>query len=111
MVIAHPLEVLMKTFLPFLAAAAALTLTPAAPQAQSKGSGKMHVRHIFVSVTDGKGGAVEGLAAADFTVSEDGQPRGGAKAGAATGPEPLAPVLGPRDAATPAPTALAAGAL
>src|SRR5258706_16219759 len=110
MVIAHPLEVLMKTFLPFLAAAAALALIPAAPQAQSKGSGKMHVRHIFVSVTDGKGAAVEGLAAADFTVSEDGQPRVVSKAGPAPGPRRNALMRATSESPAPALTHRRAGA-
>ena len=101
----------MKTFLPFLAAIAALALTPAASPAQSKSSGKMHVRHIFVSVTDGKGAAVEGLAAADFTVSEDGQPRVVSKAGPATDPMRIALMLDTSDAAAPALTHMRAGAL
>ena len=59
----------MKTLLPFLAAFAALALTPSAAAPQSKSSGKTHVRHIFVSVIDGKGAPVEGLTASDFKVS------------------------------------------
>jgi hypothetical protein len=101
----------MKTLLPFLAAATALVLTPVASPAQSKSSGKMHVRHIFVSVTDGKGAAVEGLAAADFTVSEDGQPRVVSKAGPATDPMRIALMLDTSDAAAPALTHMRAGAL
>src|SRR4051812_47073393 len=111
MVVAHALEVLMKTFLPFLAPVAALALTAAAPQAQSKSAGKMHVRHIFVSVTDGKGATVEGLAAADFTVSEDGQPRVVSKAGPATDPMRIALMLDTSDAAAPALTHMRAGAI
>ena len=47
----------MKTLLPFLAAVAALALTPSAAAPQSKNSGKTHVRQIFVSVADAKGAA------------------------------------------------------
>jgi len=51
----------MKRLLPFVAAFAALALGPAGALAQSKNTGKTHVRHIFVSVLDAKGAAVEGL--------------------------------------------------
>ncbi|HEX3644360.1 MAG TPA: VWA domain-containing protein [Vicinamibacterales bacterium] len=104
----------MKTSLSFLAAIAAfvaLALTPAAPAAQSRSAGKMHIRHVFVSVTDGKGAAVEGLAAADFTVSEDGQPRVVSRAGPAKDPMRIALMLDTSDAAAPALTHMRAGAL
>jgi len=37
----------MKTLLPFLAAVAAIALTPSSASPQSKNAGKTHVRHIF----------------------------------------------------------------
>jgi hypothetical protein len=101
----------MKTLLPFFAAFAALALTPSAASPQSKSSGKTHVRHIFVSVIDGKGAAVEGLSAGDFTVSEDGQPRVVSKAGPATDPMRIALMLDTSDAAAPGLTNMRNGAL
>jgi VWA domain-containing protein len=99
----------MKTLLPSLAAAAALALLPSSAVAQKNG-GKTHIRHIYVSVTDGKGAAVEGLTAADFTVGEAGQPRVVSKAGPATDPMRIALMLDTSDAAAPALTHMRAGA-
>ena len=99
----------MKTFLPSVAALAALALGPTAALAQSKSTSKMHVRHIFVSVTDSKGAAVEGLSAGDFTVSENGQPRTLAHAGPAKDPMRIALMLDTSDAAAPALTNMRAG--
>ncbi len=98
----------MKTLLPWLAVA--LALTPSAAAAQSKG-GKWHVRHIFVSVTDAKGAPVEGLAAADFTVTEAGQPRAIKQAGPAKDPMRIALMLDTSDAAASALTHMRAGAI
>ena len=98
----------MKTLLPWLAVA--LALTPSAATAQSKGS-KWHVRHIFVSVTDAKGAPVEGLAAADFTVTEVGQPRAIKQAGPAKDPMRIALMLDTSDAAASALTHMRAGAI
>src|SRR3954449_11755891 len=95
----------MNTLVPFLAAA--LAITPAAASPQSKG--KMHVRHIFVSVTDAKGAPVGGLTAADFKVGEDGQTRVVSKAGPATDPMRIALMLDTSDAAAPALTHMRAG--
>jgi hypothetical protein len=72
----------MKLLLLSLAVTAALLLPAAAAPAQSK-SGKMHARHIFVSVTDAKGAPVEGLSVADFKISEAGEPRVVSKVGPA----------------------------
>jgi Mg-chelatase subunit ChlD len=99
----------MKTLLPFFAAA--LALTTAAPSAQSKSAGKMHVRHVFVSVTDAQNKPVEGLTASDFTVSEDGQPRVVSRAGPATDPMRIALMLDTSDAAASALTHMRAGAI
>jgi hypothetical protein len=96
----------MKTLLAFVAAAVALTPTAASAQAK----GKMHVRHIFVSVTDAKGAPVEGLTAADFNVGENGQPRPVAKAGPAQDPMRIALMLDTSDAAASALTHVRAGA-
>src|SRR3954463_6171900 len=96
----------MNTLVPFLAAA--IAITPAAASPQSKG--KMHVRHIFVSVTDATGAPVPGLTAADFKVLEGGQPRVVAKAGPATDPMRIALMLDTSDAAATALTHMRAGA-
>jgi hypothetical protein len=101
----------MKTLLPFVAAFAALALTPSAASPQSKNAGKTHVRHIFVSVTDTKGAAVEGLTASDFNVSEGGQDRVVSHAGPAKDPMRIALMLDTSDAAAPALTHMRAGAL
>jgi hypothetical protein len=106
------LEVSMKTLLPSAAAAiAALALLPAAAPAQSKSSGKMHVRHIFVSVTDAKGAPVEGLSTGDFNVSEGGQPRVVSKAAPAKDPMRIALMLDTSDAAATALSHMRAGAM
>ena len=99
----------MNTLLPSVAAVAALALSPAA--AQPRNSGKTHVRHIFVSVTDAKGAPVEGLTAADFKVSEAGQPKDVAKAGPAQDPMRIALLLDTSDAAAPALNHMRSGAL
>ena len=92
----------MKTFLPVLTSLVILAALPAAAAAQSKNAGKTHLRHIFVSVTDAKGAAVEGLSASDFTVSESGQPRLVSHAGPAKDPMRIALMLDTSDAAAPA---------
>jgi hypothetical protein len=99
----------MKLLLLSLAATAALLLPAATAPAQSK-SGKMHARHIFVSVTDAKGAPVEGLTSADFKVSEAGQPKDVTKAGPATDPMRIALILDTSDAASPALNHMRAGA-
>ena len=99
----------MKTLFPLLAAALALALAPA--PAQSRNAGKMHVRHIFVHVTDQKGAAVEGLSASDFAVSEGGVARVVSHAGPAKDPMRIALMLDTSDAAAPALTHMRAGAI
>ena len=99
----------MKLLRLSLAATAVLLLPVAAAPAQSK-SGKMHARHIFVSVTDAKGAPVEGLTSADFKVSEAGQPKDVTKAGPATDPMRIALILDTSDAASPALNHMRAGA-
>jgi hypothetical protein len=99
----------MKTLL--LVLATAIALTPAAAAAQPKSAGKAHVRHIFVKVTDARGAPVDGLSAADFTVSEGGQPRPVSKAGPAKDPMRIALMLDTSDAAAPALTHMRNGAL
>jgi len=101
----------MKTLLPFLAAVAAIALTPSAASPQSKNAGKTHTRHIFVSVTDTKGAAVEGLTASDFRVAEGGQDRIVSHAGPAKDPMRIALMLDTSDAAAPALTHLRTGVL
>jgi len=101
----------MKALLASAAAITALVSSPAAAPAQSKNAGKMHVRHVFVSVTDAKGAPVEGLTAADFKVGEAGQPRDVVKAGPAKDPMRIALMLDTSDAAAPALTHLRAGVL
>ena len=100
----------MHTLLTSVAAIAALAVAPAAAPAQSK-NGKTHVRHIFVSVTDAKGTAVEGLTAADFKVGEGGQPKDVTKAGPAKDPMRIALMLDTSDAAASALTHMRAGTL
>src|SRR4029078_13581133 len=95
-------EIAISTLSLRAAAPAALALSPAAAPAQSKNAGKMHVRHVFVSVTDAKGAPVEGLTAADFKVGEGGQPRDVVKAGPAKDPMRIALMLDTSDAAAPA---------
>src|SRR3954449_10142198 len=97
----------MKTLL--LAVVSAVALTPLALLAQSKNAGKMHVRHIFVSVIDAKGAPVEGLSASDFNVSEGGQSRAVSHAGPAKDPMRIALMLDTSDAAAPALTHMRAG--
>ena len=99
----------MKTLLLFLATATALV--PAAAPAQPRNAGQMHVRHIFVSVTDAKGAPVEGLSASDFTVTEAGQPRVVSHAGPAKDPMRIALMLDTSDAASPALTHMRNGAV
>jgi hypothetical protein len=101
----------MRTLLPSVAAIAALALSPATAAAQSKNAGKTHVRHVFVSVTDAKGAPVEGLTAADFKVSEAGQPKDVTKAGPAKDPMRIALILDTSDAAGPALNHMRAGAV
>jgi hypothetical protein len=101
----------MKTLLPYAAAVAIFALLPPLAQAQSKNAGKTHVRHIFVSVTDAKGAAVEGLTAADFKIGEGGQTRDVTRAGPAKDPMRIALMLDTSDAAATALTNLRAGAL
>jgi len=100
----------MNRLLPSLATVAALALLPPAAAAQ-KNSGKLHLRHVFVSVTDAKGAPVEGLTAADFKIGEGGQPREVVKAGPAKDPMRIALMLDTSDAAAPALTHLRAGVL
>ena len=92
----------MKTLVPAVAAFAALALGHTAALAQSKNTGKTHLRHVFVSVTDAKGAAVEGLSTGDFTVSEGGQPRTVSHAGPAKDPMRIALMLDTSDAAASA---------
>jgi hypothetical protein len=98
----------MKMFFTLLAA---LVLVPSVVRAQPRTTGKMHVRHIFVSVTDAKGAPVEGLSAGDFTVSEAGVTRLVSHAGPAKDPMRIALMLDTIDAAAPALTHMRAGAL
>jgi hypothetical protein len=100
----------MKTLLLLVAALVMLALLPPGAQAQSKNA-KTHVRHIFVSVTDAKGAAVEGLTAADFKISEAGQPKEVTKAGPAKDPMRIALILDTSDAAGPALTHMRNGAI
>jgi hypothetical protein len=100
----------MKTLLSFVVAVSAVALAPSALVAQSKNSGKTHVRHIFVSVTDSKGAPVEGLSASDFTISEAGQPRVVTHAGPAKDPMRIALMLDTSDAAATGLTNMRAGA-
>ena len=101
----------MRRFLPSVAAIAALALSPPPAAAQSKSAGKTHVRHIFVSVTDANGAPLEGLTAADFKVSEAGQPKDVTKAGPATDPMRIALMLDTSDAAGPALNHMRSGAV
>jgi hypothetical protein len=99
----------MKALLPCLAAA--LVLIPSAVPAQSRASGKTHVRHIFVSVTDAQNKPVEGLTLSDFSVSEGGEARVVSHAGPAKDPMRIALMLDTSDAAAPALTHMRAGAI
>lgn len=97
----------MKTLLPRLMVVTALVASPAIASAQARG--KMHLRHIYVSVTDAKGAAVDGLTTADFTIGEAGAPRTVSKAGPAKEPMRIALILDTSDAAAPALTHMRAG--
>src|SRR4051794_12592851 len=98
----------MKTLLPLLTAVLIAASAPPVA-AQPKPTGKTHVRHIFVNVSDGKGAPVEGLSASDFNVSEGGQSRAVSHAGPAKDPMRIALMLDTSDAAAPALTHMRAG--
>jgi len=98
---------MMTRLVPLVCAGVLLAATASA---QPKKAGAMHVRHIFVSVTDATGAPVPGLTAADFKVLEGGQPRVVAKAGPATDPMRIALMLDTSDAAATALTHMRAGA-
>jgi len=85
----------MKYAISALPLAAALLVSPGV-SAQSKPT------DIYVSVVDGKGEAVKGLAAADFRVREDGVPREVLKVEPATAPLTVALIVDDTQAATPA---------
>lgn len=73
-----------------LAVVVSLTL-PTAAGAQARGTGAGdRTQEIYVSVLDSQGAPVTGLAAADFTVREDGTPREVLRAGPATEPLQIA---------------------
>jgi hypothetical protein len=97
----------MKTLVAFLAAA--LALMPAAAPAQSRSSGKTHVRQIFVSVTDAEGVPVKGLSTGDFNVTEGGEARSVSRVGPADEPMRIALMLDTSDAAAPAFTHMRSG--
>jgi hypothetical protein len=83
----------MKTILLAAGAIAAVVLMPAAAPAQSRTSGKTHIRQIFVSVTGADGIAIAGLAAGDFTVTAGGAARTVAHVGPANTPMRIALML------------------
>ena len=92
----------MKTLLPAVATIAALVLMPAAAPAQSRTSGKTHVRQIFVNVTDAEGLPVKGLSAGDFTVTEGGEARAVSHVGPADAPMRIALMLDTSEGTAPA---------
>ena len=91
----------MKRSMSLLAGAGLLLALTVALPAQSKG-GKMHVRRIFVSVTDNKNTPVDGLTASDFMVAEAGVTRVVSHAGPAKDPMRIALMLDTSDAAASA---------
>jgi VWFA-related protein len=84
----------------------ALALTLAAPLGSTsqpqRETRDVRTRDVYVSVVDAKGAPVSGLAAADFTVREDGVAREVLKAGPATAPLQIALVVDDSQAATQA---------
>jgi len=99
----------MKTPVLFVAAVATLVLMPAPAPAQSRASGKTHIRQIFVSVTDTEGVPIKGLSAADFSVTEGGERRTVSHAGQANEPMRIALMLDTSEAAAPSVTHLRSG--
>jgi hypothetical protein len=92
----------MKTLLPAALAIAAVLLAPSAAPAQSKASGKTHVRQFFVSVADAMGVPVEGLTTADFKVTEGGEGRAVSRVGSANPPMRIALMLDTSQGTAPA---------
>jgi hypothetical protein len=82
----------MKTLLPAVTIAA-LGLMPAVTLAQSRSSGKTHVRQIFVNVTGADGVTIAGLSAGDFTATEGGAARTVSHVGPANAPMRIALML------------------
>lgn len=74
----------------------------ATAQDQRASSSGPRTHEVYVSALDAKGAPVQGLAAADFTVREDGVPREVLKAGPATAPLQIALLVDDSQAATPA---------
>jgi hypothetical protein len=75
--------------------------SPAGAQCQARASDS-RTRDIYVSVLDGKGLPAKGLAAADFTVREDGVAREVVRAVPADGPLDIVLIVDDSQAATPA---------
>ena len=78
----------------------ALLLIPGRAPAQSKPSGKLHARSVFVKVVDVTGKPTEGLTASDFEITEGGVKRPVIKAGPATSPMRIAVFADTSDGAT-----------
>jgi VWFA-related protein len=81
--------------------ALALSIAPSGWQSPQRPS-ERRTRDVYVSVLDSRGNPVTGLAAADFTVREDGVAREVLKAGPATDPIAIALTVDDSQAANPA---------
>lgn len=92
----------MNTLLRALATIAVLVLIPAAVPAQSRTSGKTHVRKIFVRVVNAEGVPIAGLSAADFTATEGGEVRAVSHVGSADLPMRIALMLDTSEGTAPA---------
>src|SRR5215510_12669163 len=86
---------------------AALLAAPVA--GQSKASGKMHARQVFVTVTDRAGAPILDLMQDDFEITEDGVSRRITRAGLATDPLRIVLLVDTSDTTAPALNQIRAG--
>ena len=107
--IGGPILRLMKSQLPGVLVLLAICTPAAGAAAQAERAGTERTREVYVSVIDNRGAPVSGLAAADFTVKEDGKPREVLAVRAAETPLDLVVLIDDSAAATEATTHLRDG--